>query len=118
MKQVNVNRKSKKQLRHKRITNRLKINANAKPRLVISKSNNHLIAQVIDDGSMKTIASSSTKQLKKKATIATAKEVGTDVAKKALAKQVKEVVFDRGGNPYHGQIEALANAARKAGLKF
>jgi large subunit ribosomal protein L18 len=118
MKQININRKSQRKLRHKRITNRLHKLDNQKPRLVISKSNNHLIAQIVDDRVGKTLVASSTKQLKKTATVATAKLVGEDIAKKAIAKNIQIVVFDRGGNLYHGQIKALAEAARSGGLKF
>ncbi|MDR1235127.1 MAG: 50S ribosomal protein L18 [Mycoplasmataceae bacterium] len=118
MKQLNVNRKARRSLRHKRLTNRLKREDNQKPRLVVSKSNNHLIAQIVDDTVGKTLVCSSTKQLKKTATVATATLVGEDLAKKAIAKNIKEVVFDRGGSPYHGQIKALATAARSGGLKF
>ncbi|MDR0675391.1 MAG: 50S ribosomal protein L18 [Mycoplasmataceae bacterium] len=118
MKQININRQAKRKLRHKRITNRLHKFDNQKPRLVISKSNNHLIAQIVDDHAGKTLVASSTKQLKQVATVATAKLVGEDIAKKALAKKIQTVVFDRGGNLYHGQIKALADAARHSGLKF
>ncbi|MDR3330235.1 MAG: 50S ribosomal protein L18 [Mycoplasmataceae bacterium] len=118
MKHININRKDKRSLRHKRITNRLKQFENDKPRLVISKSNNHLIAQIIDDQVGKTLVSSSSKQLKKHATVAVAKEIGMDIAKKAIAKKISTVVFDRGGSPYHGQIKALAESARENGLKF
>ncbi|MDR2369726.1 MAG: 50S ribosomal protein L18 [Mycoplasmataceae bacterium] len=118
MKQLNINRKAKRQLRHKRITNRLHKFDNQKPRLVVAKSNNHLIAQIIDDSVGKTLVASSTKQLKQLATVATAKLVGADIAKKAIAKKIVAVVFDRGGNPYHGQVKALADAARSGGLKF
>ncbi|MDR1991798.1 MAG: 50S ribosomal protein L18 [Mycoplasmataceae bacterium] len=118
MKQQNINRKSKKQLRHKRITNYLKKIDSQKLRLVISKSNKHLIAQIVDDRAGKVLVTSSTKQLKKVATIDTAKLVGEDIAKKALAKKITEVTFDRGGSVYHGQIKALAESARSGGLKF
>jgi large subunit ribosomal protein L18 len=118
MKQFNINRKAKRQLRHKRITNHLHKIDNQKPRLVISKSNNHLIAQIVDDQVGKTLAASSTKQLKKTATMASAKLVGEDIAKKAKDLKIKAVVFDRGGSLYHGQIKALAEAARLGGLKF
>jgi large subunit ribosomal protein L18 len=118
MKQLNINRQAKRDLRHKRITNYLKKIDNLKPRLVISKSNNHLIAQIVDDSVGKTLVSSSTKQLKKQANLATAKLIGEDIAKKALNKNITTVVFDRGGNVYHGQIKILADTARANGLKF
>jgi large subunit ribosomal protein L18 len=118
MKHINIDRKDKRVLRHKRITNHLKQFENDKPRLVVSKSNNHLIVQIIDDQVGKTLVSSSSKQLKKPATVDLAKQIGADIAKKALAKKITTVVFDRGGSPYHGQIKALADSARENGLKF
>ncbi|MDR0739466.1 MAG: 50S ribosomal protein L18 [Mycoplasmataceae bacterium] len=118
MKQSNINRRAKRVLRHKRITRHLKEIDSQRLRLVISKSNTHLIAQIVDDNLGKTLVASSTKQLKKTATIATAKLIGEDIAKKAVAQKIHEVAFDRGGSPYHGQIKALAEAARANGLKF
>ncbi|GHU26461.1 50S ribosomal protein L18 [Bacilli bacterium] len=118
MKKMNMDRKARRVLRHKRITHTLKASQNTLPRLVVTKTNQHIIAQLIDDQTGKTLAASSSIQLKKTGTVATAKEVGTDIAKKALAKNVTKIVYDRGGNPYHGQIKALADAARAAGLKF
>jgi large subunit ribosomal protein L18 len=118
MKHINIDRKNKRDIRHKRITNRLKKDNNLKPRLVITKTNAHLFVQIVDDSVGKTIASSSTLSLKKRATIATAKLVGEDIAKKAAAAKIEMVTFDRGGNLFHGQIKALAEAAKAAGLKF
>ena len=119
MKRINFDRKQQRQLRHKRITNTLKACENQRPRLVVSKTDHHIYAQVIDDATGKVIASSSTLTLKlKNDNIANAKVVGQDVAKKTLAKDVQLVAFDRGGNLYHGKVKALADAAREAGLKF
>ncbi|MDR3163512.1 MAG: 50S ribosomal protein L18 [Mycoplasmataceae bacterium] len=118
MKQINVDRKARRVLRHKRITNKLQRQGYAKPRLVISKTNKHIFAQIIDDLTSRTLVASSTLQLKKTGTIANAKLVGEDIAKKALAQKIKQVAFDRGGSKYHGQILALANAARENGLEF
>ncbi|MDR0545538.1 MAG: 50S ribosomal protein L18 [Mycoplasmataceae bacterium] len=117
-KKTSINRKQRTQLRHKRITNRLKQTANSKLRLVVSKSNKHLIAQIIDDTKGHTIICCSSKQMKKHANIAIAKQIGVDIAKKAIEKNIKEVAFDRGGNKYHGQIKALADAVREQGIKF
>jgi large subunit ribosomal protein L18 len=94
-----------------------------RPRLNVYRSLNHIYAQVIDDGSGKTIASASTVHGKKgtKRTggnVASAKEVGKSIAQRAQEKGVKKVVFDRGGYLYHGRIKALADAAREAGLEF
>ncbi|MDE6476879.1 MAG: 50S ribosomal protein L18 [Mycoplasmoidaceae bacterium] len=119
MKQQNINRKEQRTIRHKRITNHLKAISNTKPRLVISRSNANIVAQIIDDKTGKTLFSSSTLQLKLKGNnIKNATLVGEDIAKKAVANNVTAVVFDRGGNKYHGKIKALADAARANGLKF
>lgn len=119
MKQQNISRKTQRTIRHKRITNYLKKISNTKPRLVVSKTNANIIAQIIDDKSGKTLFSSSTSQLKLKGSnIKNATAVGADIAKKAVAGKVTEVVFDRGGNIYHGKVKAVAEAARANGLKF
>lgn len=94
-----------------------------RPRLTVYKSLKHIYAQVVDDGSGRTLAfaSSLSKELKgqtegdKKAD---AKRVGTLIAQKCKAVQVASVVFDRNGFPYHGRIAAVADAAREAGLKL
>lgn len=89
-----------------------------RPRLSVFRSIKHIHAQVIDDGSGKTLASASSLKLKKGGNVAAAKEVGKAVAKAAIAKGVKKVVFDRGTSRYHGRIKALADAAREGGLVF
>jgi large subunit ribosomal protein L18 len=95
-----------------------------RPRLSIARTLSHIYAQIIDDGNSKTIVAASTLspdlkgKLKAGGNIAAAEAVGTLIAQKALAKNIKEVVFDRGGHVYHGRIKALADAARKAGLSF
>ncbi len=91
----------------------------SRPRLAVFRANQHIYAQLIDDTAQKTIASVSSMGLKtkgNKSEIAAA--VGTEIAKKALDNKISEVVFDRGGNKYHGRVKALAEAARTAGLKF
>ncbi len=109
--------------RHRRIRSELK-GSSAQPRLCVFRSLNHIYAQVIDDEAGATLVSASTivEELKSKADgknkIDQAKLVGSLVAKQALGKGIKEVVFDRGGYRYHGRIKALAEAARQAGLKF
>ena len=89
------------------------------------RSNNHIYAQVIDDDAQQTICSASTvdKELKKdsdksSSNCAASSDVGSLLAKRAIKKGIKQVVFDRGGNIYHGRVKALAEAARKGGLKF
>lgn len=93
-----------------------------RPRLSVFRSAKHLYAQVIDDSVGQTLVSSSTleKSLKGKVkgTIDGAKEIGKLVAKRAIEKGIEAVVFDRGGFRYQGQLKALADAAREAGLKF
>ena len=94
------------------------------PRLCVYRSNSHIYAQVIDDVNGATIAAASSldKDIKSAVScgsnIEAAQQVGKLVAERALAKDVKEVVFDRGGYVYHGRVAALAEAAREAGLSF
>jgi len=85
-----------------------------RPRLSIFRSNKSIYCQIIDDTQGLTIASAATKGSNSDA----AKEVGKLIAEKAKAKNVDQVVFDRGGNLYHGRVKALADAAREAGLQF
>lgn len=95
-----------------------------RPRLAVYRSNNHIYAQVIDDTIGQTLACASTMEteikskLEKTSDVEAAKAVGEAVAKRALAKGISLVVFDRGGFVYHGKIQALADAAREAGLQF
>lgn len=91
-----------------------------RPRLNVFRSNAEIYAQIIDDETGTTLASSSSIALKIKngGNIEGAALVGADIAKKALEKNIKNVVFDRGGYQYHGRVEALANAARENGLEF
>jgi len=95
-----------------------------RPRLAVYRSNNHIYAQVIDDGSGRTLASASSrdqetrKEIKGGGNVAAAKLVGKRIAERARAAGVAQVVFDRGGYKYHGRVAALAAAAREAGLKF
>ena len=109
--------------KHMRIRNRFSGTAE-RPRLAVFRSNNHVYAQVIDDVAGKTLVSASTlekdikAELKNTDDIEAATKVGDVVAKRALEKGIKAVVFDRGGFLYHGRIQALADAAREAGLQF
>lgn len=93
-----------------------------KPRLNVFKSLRFIYAQVIDDGSNKVIAAVNSREILKKKTakdtVIPAEEVGKTIAELSIKKGVKNVVFDRGGYKYHGQVKVLAEAARKAGLKF
>ena len=115
-----IDRKATRQRRHLRV--RRKISGTAEcPRLCVYRSNANLYAQIIDDVAGNTIVSCSTldKDVKTKhANKEAAKEVGTLIAKKAAEKNIKTVVFDRGGYIYHGVVKELADAAREAGLEF
>ena len=89
------------------------------PRLNVFRSNTAIYAQLIDDEAGKTIASSSSLELKLKANhLEAASKVGKDIAEKAKQAKIKTVVFDRGGYLYHGRVKALAEAARENGLEF
>lgn len=90
-----------------------------RPRLTVTVSNLHVSAQLIDDVHGKTLASATTIGQKATGTMTErAALVGTDIATKAKAAKVKQVVFDRNGKIYHGRVKALADAARNAGLEF
>ena len=115
-----TDRKAERIRRHKRV--RRKISGTAEcPRLCVFRSNSNLYVQVIDDVKGVTLAQASTldKEVKtKKANKEAAKEVGALIAKRAIEKKIKTVVFDRGGYIYHGVIKELAEAAREGGLEF
>jgi large subunit ribosomal protein L18 len=100
----------------------VKAAANGRKRLSVHRSGKHIYAQVIDDVKGQTLASASSleKDMRAKsgANVEAAKAVGTLVAKRAVEKGVKDVVFDRGGYRYHGRIKALGDAAREGGLDF
>ena len=121
-----VSKKSRSEVRikkHKRIRNRFSGTAQ-KPRLSVFRSNNHMYAQIIDDTVGNTLVSASTLQkdvkanLEKTNNVDAAAYLGKVIAEKAIEKGIKDVVFDRGGFIYHGKIQALADAAREAGLNF
>jgi len=90
-----------------------------RPRLSVFRSGKHVYAQIIDDQAGKTLVAFSTLEgnLNKK-NVATAKQVGAEIAKRAMAKNIKSVVFDRSGYVFHGRIKAVADGAREAGLSF
>ena len=121
-----VSKKSRAEVRtkkHSRMRNRFSGTAE-RPRLSVFRSNNHMYAQIIDDTVGNTLVAASTlekdvkAELKKTNDVEAAAYLGTVIAKKALDKGIKEVVFDRGGFIYQGKIKALAEAAREAGLEF
>ncbi|KAI4451561.1 50S ribosomal protein L18 [Eubacterium plexicaudatum ASF492] len=109
--------------KHRRLRNRIS-GTTERPRLAVFRSNNHMYAQIIDDTVGNTIAAASTldKDVKdaveKTNNVAAAAQVGTVIAKRALEKGITTVVFDRGGYIYQGKVQALADAAREAGLTF
>ena len=121
-----VSKESRKNVRvkkHMRIRNRFSGTAE-RPRLAVFRSNNHMYAQIIDDTVGNTLVAASTLEkdikgeLKKTNNVEAAAYLGTVIAKRAMEKGIKEVVFDRGGFIYQGKVAALAEAAREAGLKF
>ena len=121
-----VSKQSKSELRvkkHERLRNRLSGTAE-RPRLAVFRSNNHMYAQIIDDTVGNTLVSASTAEkavkaeIEKTNNVEAAAYVGTLVAKRAIEKGINTVVFDRGGSLYQGKIQALADAAREAGLQF
>ena len=115
-----TNRKLERERRHKRV--RTKISGTSEcPRLCVFRSNTNVYAQIIDDTKGVTLVQASTldKEVKTKhSNKEAAKEVGTLVAKRAIEKNIKTVVYDRGGYVYHGVVKELAEAAREAGLEF
>ena len=103
--------------RHNRI--RAKVTGTIeRPRLSVYKSNKHLYAQLIDDAAGNTLASISTGAIKGKGMIEKAITAGKEIAKLASSKNIKKIVFDRGGFIYTGQVKALADGAREGGLEF
>ena len=121
-----VSKKSRTEVRenkHRKLRNRFSGTAE-RPRLAVFRSNNHMYAQIIDDTVGKTLVSASTLQkevkaeLEKTNNVDAATYLGTVIAKRALEKNITTVVFDRGGFIYQGKIQALADAAREAGLEF
>ena len=115
-----TNRKLERARRHARVRNKISGTAE-RPRLCVFRSNTNIYAQIIDDVAGNTIVSASTldKEVKTKhSNKEAAKEVGTLIAKRALEKNIKTIVFDRSGYVYHGVIKELAEAAREAGLEF
>mgnify|MGYP000772328660 CR=1 FL=1 len=121
-----INKASRSEIRekkHRRLRHHLNGTATT-PRLAVFRSNKHIYAQIIDDTVGKTLVSASTLEKEIKAelentdTVDAAAYVGTVIAKRAIEKGIKEVVFDRGGFIYQGKVAALADAAREAGLEF
>ncbi|MGH3727250.1 MAG: 50S ribosomal protein L18 [Micromonosporaceae bacterium] len=118
---VSAQRRVARARRHFRVRKSV-VGTSSRPRLVVTRSLRHLTAQVVDDAKGHTLASASTLDGAIRGTdgdkSALARKVGELLAERAKAAGVTEVVFDRGGNRYHGRIAALADAARESGLKF
>ena len=112
-------RKPKVQKRHRTIRTKL-AGTTEFPRLAVYRSTKHIYAQIIDDTTGTTLVSANSVEMKLEhgGNIEAAKLVGAEIAKRALEKNITTVVFDRGGYVYHGRVQALADAAREAGLQF
>src|SRR5205807_8303779 len=120
---LKLSRNAHRQKVHHRVRQRV-VGTLERPRLCVYRSLEHIYAQVIDDQSGRTLVSASSLDkairaaLKGGGNVAAAKSVGKTLAERSLAVGIQQVVFDRGGYRYHGRVQALANAAREAGLKF
>ncbi|YAI81588.1 MAG: 50S ribosomal protein L18 [cyanobacterium endosymbiont of Rhopalodia sterrenbergii] len=120
---MKLTRRQSAQRRHRRI--RKKVSGTTEcPRLAVFRSNQHIYAQVIDDIAQQTLAAASTlepdlkQSLSSGSTCEASAAVGKLIAQRTINKGIEQVVFDRGGNLYHGRVKALADAAREAGLQF
>jgi large subunit ribosomal protein L18 len=120
---MKTSRRQQVQKRHRRLRRDLN-GTPERPRLSVFRSNRHIYAQVIDDIAQQTLVAASSLEAELKpelptgATIEASAVIGKLVAERAKAKGIEKVVFDRGGNLYHGRVKALAEAAREAGLNF
>lgn len=116
-----IDKNADRRVRHARVRKKV-FGTSIRPRLCVYRSTRFIYAQIIDDISGNTLASSSSlalaNSLEGKTKTESAKAVGADIAKKAIEKGISEVVFDRGGYIYTGRVSALAEGAREAGLKF
>ncbi len=116
-----INKNADRRIRHERVRKRV-FGTSVKPRLCVYRSTSYIYAQIIDDVNGRTICAASSKALSAecegKTKVEAAKIVGRDIANKAAALKVTDVVFDRGGYIYTGRVAALADGAREAGLKF
>ncbi len=115
-------KRKKRYRRHKRIRGKV-IGTSEVPRLCVFRSNNHIYAQLIDDQRGVVISAASDKEIKKdkgskKGKTELAFETGKLIAQKAKKKKIERIVFDRAGYKYHGRVKALAEGARKGGLRF
>jgi len=119
-----ANQKKLFERRRNRVRYNIRRSASGRARLTVFRSGTHIYAQVVDDSTRSTLASASTVDAVKTGAVSktwnkeAASVVGKLIAERALAKGVKQVVFDRGGYLYHGRVQALAEAAREGGLQF
>ena len=115
-----MSRSAARHRRHRRV--RKKVHGTAeRPRLAVFKSNRYIYAQIIDDDAGRTLAAASSQEAGLRGnslTVEHSAEVGKVLAERAAAASVGEVIFDRGGYPFHGRVKALADAVREAGVKF
>jgi len=120
---MKLTRRESKQRRHRRVRGKV-VGSPERPRLAVFRSHEHIYAQVIDDTQHHTLVAASTVEPDLKSNLASganrdaSAQVGKLIATRLLEKGITKVVFDRGGNLYHGRIKALAEAAREAGLDF
>ena len=120
---MKMTRRESTRRRHVRVR-RTVTGTSERPRLAVFRSNQHIYVQVIDDTAQHTLVSASTvdpevkDKIESGANCEASTEVGKLVAQRAIAKGIQRVVFDRGGNLYHGRVKSLAEAAREAGLEF
>jgi len=120
-KDISTRRRVARARRHFRLRKRV-VGTPARPRLVVTRSSRHIVAQIVDDSTGRTLVSASTLDASVRGTDGAKSEksrkVGALLAERASAAGISAVVFDRGGNRYHGRIAALADAAREGGLDF
>ncbi len=120
---MKTSRRESTRRRHYRVRRKV-LGTSERPRLAVFRSNQHIYAQLIDDTQHHTLASASTvesdlkEDLNTGATCNASAQVGKLIAERSIEKGIRRVVFDRGGNLYHGRVKALADAAREAGLEF
>ena len=114
---MNITKAARRQSRHRRVRAKV-VGTTERPRLAVFKSNTRLTAQLIDDTAGSTLVSVSSASEKGKTPRERAEQAAATIAKAAMGKGIKQVVFDRGGFQYLGTIKAFADAARSAGLEF
>ncbi|MEA2113702.1 MAG: 50S ribosomal protein L18 [Patescibacteria group bacterium] len=114
-----MTKREQRERRHRRVRGKV-AGAKDRPRFSVFRSNKHINLQLIDDEKGKTLVDFNDLKINKKGKtkMEIAKEAGIVIAKKALEKKIRKVVFDRGGYKYHGRIKAIAEGAREGGLKF